>query len=157
VWLDRHGNRVQTEEEAYGRKKKYLLKHPDKLIFMDEVGENISQKRDGNTGGQKFVVATGMRAQIRNPFKDNHSTVIGFTTTDGRPFVCAIIIVASKLHVTDVAGFNPWLTDGEDITDDDMAGLAKEIEEMNDEHSNDIDRMFPFGPTCTFNYICDLQ
>jgi hypothetical protein len=28
VWLDIHENIVHTEEEAYGRKTKYLLKHP---------------------------------------------------------------------------------------------------------------------------------
>jgi hypothetical protein len=75
--LDVHGNIVQTEEETYGRKTKYLLKHPQKLIFVDEVGENISQKGDGNAGGQKFVVATNMIAQIRNSFKETHFMVLG--------------------------------------------------------------------------------
>jgi hypothetical protein len=42
--------------------------------------------------------------------------------------MCTIIIASLKLHVTDVMGFNPLTTDGEDVTDDDLAGLAKEIE-----------------------------
>jgi hypothetical protein len=46
------------------KKKKYLLKHPEKLIFVDEVVENISLKGDGNAGGQKFMVTTDMIAQV---------------------------------------------------------------------------------------------
>jgi hypothetical protein len=63
-WLDIHGKIVETEAEAYGRKMKYLLRHPEKLLFVDEVGENISQKGDGNAGGQKFMVETDMIAQV---------------------------------------------------------------------------------------------
>jgi hypothetical protein len=74
------------------------------LIFVDEMGKNISQKGDGNAGGQKFVVATTMIAQVQNTFKDNHFTVLGFTAADGRPFMCTIIIAASKLRVTDGMG-----------------------------------------------------
>jgi hypothetical protein len=120
VWLDRHGNRVQTEEEAYGRNTKYLLKHPEKLIIVDDVDENISQKGDGNAGGQKFVVSTDMRAQVLNAFKDNHFTVLGFTSAYGCPVMCAIIIATSKLRVTYVMGVNPFSMDGEDITYDDI-------------------------------------
>jgi hypothetical protein len=67
--------------------------------------------------------------------------------------MCAIIIAASKLRVTSVCSFNPLSKYGEDISDEDMQGLDKDIEEMKDEHSNDVDRMFPFGPTCIFNGI----
>jgi hypothetical protein len=57
---------------------------------VDEVHENISQKGDGNAGGQKFVVATNMRAQVQNSFNDNHFTVLGFTVADGYPVMCAM-------------------------------------------------------------------
>jgi hypothetical protein len=58
--------------------------HPEKLVFFYEVGENISQKGDGNTGGQKVMVARDMRVQVRNYFKENHLTVLGFAAADGR-------------------------------------------------------------------------
>jgi hypothetical protein len=132
------------------KKTKYLLKHLEKLIFVDEVGENESQKGDVNDYGQTFMEAMDIRAQVRNWFKDNQFTVIGFTAADGRPVMCAIIIAASKLRATDVTGFNPLLKDAEDETDEGIQVLEKEIK---DEHSNGIDRMFPFGPTCTFNGI----
>jgi hypothetical protein len=125
VCLDIHGNIFQTEADAYGRKTNYLLKHPAKLIFVGEVGDKISQKGDGNAGGQKFIVALDTRAQVWNSCKVNHFTVIAFIATDGCLVVCAIIIATSKLRVTDVMGFNPSSKDAEDITDEDMQGLEQ--------------------------------
>jgi hypothetical protein len=89
AWLDIHGNIVENEVESYGGKTKYLLRHPEKLIFVDKVGENISQKYDGTTGGQTFMVVKDTRAQVRNSFRDNHFTVIGFTSADGHVRTCA--------------------------------------------------------------------
>jgi hypothetical protein len=97
------------------------------------------------------MVAKDMRAQVRNSFKDNHFTVLGFTGADGRAVTCAIIIASSKLKVTDVTGFNPLSKDADDASSDDMKVLEDEVEHMKDEHSNGVDRMFPFGPTCSFN------
>jgi hypothetical protein len=99
------------------------------------------------------VVAKDMRAQFRNFFKDNHFTVLGFTAVDGRAFMCAISIAASKLKVTDVMGFNPLSKDAEDVSSDDMKVLEDGIEKMKYEHSNGVYHMFPFGPTCSFNGI----
>ena len=38
------------------KKNKYLLLHPDLVLFIDEVGDNMSHKNDGNVGSQKFLV-----------------------------------------------------------------------------------------------------
>jgi hypothetical protein len=123
-------NIVNTEAEAYDRQTSYSLLHPDKLVFFDEVEENISQKGDGNAGGQKFIVAKDMRAQVRNSFKYNHFTVLGFTEVDERAVMCAIIIAASKLKVTDETGFNPLSKDTEDVSSNDMKVLEDEIDHM---------------------------
>jgi hypothetical protein len=121
--------------------------------MVDEFGENISQKGDGNAGGETFMVASDMQAQVRNSFKDNHFTVLGFTVANGHPTMCAIIIAASKLKVTDVTGFNPFSEDAQDVCGDEMKELQEEISATKDDHSNGADRMFPFGPTCTFNGV----
>jgi hypothetical protein len=92
-----------------------------------------------------------MRAHVRNSFKYNHFTVMGFAEADGRAFMCAIIISASKLKVIDVAGFNPLSKDTDDVSSNDMKVLEDEIEKMKYEHRNGVDRMFPFVPTCSFN------
>jgi hypothetical protein len=97
--------------------------------------------------------AANMREQIRNSFKDNHFTVLGFTAADGHGVACAIIIAAYKFKVTDVTGFNPLSKDAADMSSDEIKVLEEEIEQMKDEHSNDVNLMFPFGPTCIFNGI----
>jgi hypothetical protein len=57
------------------------------------------------------------------------------------------------LKVTDVTAFNLFSKDVEDVSSDKMKVLEEEIEQMKDEHSNGVERMFPFVPTCTFNGI----
>jgi hypothetical protein len=44
-------NIVNTEADAYVRQTSYSLLHQDKLVFFDEVGENMSQKGDRNASG----------------------------------------------------------------------------------------------------------
>jgi hypothetical protein len=97
------------------------------------------------------MVTKDMRSQVRNSLKDNHITVLSFTVADGRPVMCAIIIAASKLELTYVTGFNPLSKDAEDVSSNEMKVLDDEISAMKDEHRNSVDRMFPFGPTFTFN------
>jgi hypothetical protein len=31
------------------------MQHPEKLIFVNEVGSNSSTTKDGNVGGEKFL------------------------------------------------------------------------------------------------------
>jgi hypothetical protein len=99
------------------------------------------------------VVARDTMAQLRNSFKYNIFTVLGFTAADGRAVICAIKITASKLKVTYVTGFNPLSKDAEDMSSVEMKVLEEDMEQMKDEQSKGVDRMFPFGPTCTFNGI----
>jgi hypothetical protein len=49
--LDKEGNTVMDEEHMYGHPKKYNLTHPEKMIFVDEVGDNTSQANDGHKTG----------------------------------------------------------------------------------------------------------
>jgi hypothetical protein len=151
VWRDRD-SKIVKEADAYGRKTVYSLipTQAHKLIMVDEVGENISQKGDGNTGGHKFMVDADMCTQVQNPFKDKKITVLGFTIATGSPVMCAVIIAASKLKVTDVTGYNPLSVDARDVSSDDMKQLEEEIQSMKHENIDGVDRMFPFGPTCTF-------
>jgi hypothetical protein len=69
--------------------------HPEYIVMVEEVDEHISQKGDGNSGGQKFMVVIDIRAQVQNSFKDNHLTILGFAAANGHPTMCAIIIAAS--------------------------------------------------------------
>jgi hypothetical protein len=135
-----------------GEIKKTIL-HPEYLVMVDKVGENISQKGDVNDGGQTFMVVNDMRAQVPNSFKDNNVTVICFIAANGQPTMCSIIIEESKLKMTDVTGYNPLSSDGQDICGEAMKVWGEEIDALKYDHINDADRMFPFGPTCTFNGV----
>jgi len=56
VMVDINMNITINQDRQFGRKTKYLLTCPEMLLFIDEVGDNASQKNDGNIGGQKFMV-----------------------------------------------------------------------------------------------------
>jgi hypothetical protein len=60
--LDKEGNEVTNKKYMYGRPTMYNLTHPDKLIFVDEVGDNTSQENDGNKTRAKYVTVKGWRA-----------------------------------------------------------------------------------------------
>jgi hypothetical protein len=54
-WRDKNGEIVETEEQAFGCKSQYELIHQGHLIFVDEVGNNTSQAKDGQVGGQTYL------------------------------------------------------------------------------------------------------
>ena len=92
VMVNRDGKVVQSEVLAFGRKTKYLLLHPELVLFIDEVGDNTSQKNDRNVGGQKFLVQNDQRALIQSLYANSHFTALGFMTASGKPVCCVIIL-----------------------------------------------------------------
>jgi hypothetical protein len=68
--LDKHGNEVRDKDDMYGRPKKFYLTHPEKLIFVYEVGGTTSQATDGNKTGTKYVMGKGWQAQKKKSFTD---------------------------------------------------------------------------------------
>jgi hypothetical protein len=136
VWRDKNGEAVESEEQAFGCKSQFELIHPDHLIFVDEVGSNTSQTKDGNVGGQTFLCTADGRPQSRAATKDAHFTVLGFTAANGEPLLCAIIFAAKTLKKEWVSGFDPfaeWIGNEDNIAENSGDGKA-----------------YPFGPTCTF-------
>jgi hypothetical protein len=43
---------------------KYKLPRPDKLLFVDEVGRNTIQAKDGQIGGENVLVNAAGRPQL---------------------------------------------------------------------------------------------
>jgi hypothetical protein len=62
IWVSKEGIFVEANDEVWGRQTNYLLTRPDYVVFVDEVGDNTSQKIDGNIGGTKYVVSGSNRA-----------------------------------------------------------------------------------------------
>ena len=80
VWMDQNGN-IVGEKDALGKMVDYSLKHPECLVFVDEVGNNMNVKDDGRVGGEKKIGAKGERAQQTVASNDAHFTVLGFTVS----------------------------------------------------------------------------
>jgi hypothetical protein len=139
VWVNKEGAIVQTKDEAWGRQTNYLLTRPDYVIFVDEVGDNTSQKNDGNVGGTKYVVEKSSRALITSSYKDRHFTALGFTLADGRPLLCVIIIAGAEVDAKVRMGLQPW------------CNVEGDLMENLEENSNGLEKYFPFGPTCSVN------
>ncbi|KAI2504990.1 hypothetical protein MHU86_9433 [Fragilaria crotonensis] len=139
IFLNRDGEPT-NENAASGLPTSYMMQHPDKLIFVDEVGSNTSTTKDGNVGVEKYLCEAGARPQVRAATRDSYFTVLGFTAATGVPLMCAIIFSAKELDENWVLGFDasaPWI--GEDT---DRIG-----------NSGGLGKPFPMGPVCNSNGI----
>ena len=78
------------------------------VLFVDEVGNNTSQKKYGNIGGEKFVVENNQWALIWSSYSDSHFTILGFMTVSGTPVCCVIILACMEVKAKIVLGLQPW-------------------------------------------------
>ncbi len=65
AWIDKSGNIVEEENEAFRLKSSFYLDRPDMLLFVDEVVSSKSQANDGNIWGEKPMCISGGRPQER--------------------------------------------------------------------------------------------
>lgn len=105
-WVDRSGNRVNSEEEAIGHKCSMKLDHPDWLLFGDEVGTDTAQDSDGHIGGQTYLSFAGKRIELNSSKATNRFTVMGLTAATGDPVMCIVIMSGHELGVADSLGFD---------------------------------------------------
>jgi len=149
-WFSHDGVIVESEEEACGRKTEYELICPDKVLFVDEVGCNMSQKNDRNIGGEKFLVCPDSQAQIQLAFKDCHFTVLGFTAATGEPVLCVIVLASKTMKMDYIMGVNPFAN----IDEDNL---------LTDNHCDGEDKYFSMGPSCDVGgkkvpcFICNSE
>jgi hypothetical protein len=136
VILRLDGTIMENEDESTGRKRKYILTHPELVFFVDEVGSNTSQQSNGNIGGQKFVVHQAQLALLRSSYANCHFTVLGFTNAKGEAVCCVIIFAGSEISGKHIMGLPPWV----DFIGDPEVDVA--------ENSHGLDKYYPLGPTC---------
>jgi len=133
------GEVVSCEKDAAGLESMYELIHPEWLIFVDEVGSNTSQAKDGAVGGQTYLCSKTGRPQQRAATKDAHFTVLGFTAASGEPLMCAIIFSGKTMKEEWRLGFDPF---------------AEWIGEENDVNANMGEgKSMPLGPECKYNGV----
>jgi hypothetical protein len=93
VWFDRAGHIVFNEEEAFGKKSKYFLEHPDYCIYIYKTGLNTTQKQGGHLGGQRYVLPVGKTEVGRvGAINDLHFTMLVFTVAMGVPIMVAVVL-----------------------------------------------------------------
>ncbi len=64
-WRNEGGEIVELEHNAFGYQSNCELIHLDWLVFVDEVGNNTSQAKDGNVGDQFFVCGDHRIVQLQ--------------------------------------------------------------------------------------------
>ena len=64
VWINLEDEIVMSTEEVLGMKFTHQVKHPEYMLFVDEVGNNTNMKYDGKVGVEKWLKEKGQRAKI---------------------------------------------------------------------------------------------
>lgn len=91
AFMDKKGNIVDNEKDAYGRKCTHKLIEPSMCLVADETGANTAMKGDGHVGGRRFLGRAGDSPSIRSSDVDNHFTSLCFTALTGEPVCCVIV------------------------------------------------------------------
>jgi hypothetical protein len=103
----------------------------------------LFEQQDGHIGGRKLVVARGTRPHEHNAYNDCHFTALGFTTANGAPVMCCVIVAAKTLTAFEASGINYLIKDL-------LMDGALEENATKDEFTNGCYILFPMGPAGDF-------
>jgi hypothetical protein len=70
----------------------HRLIHADRILVVDECGNNANMKKDKRARGEKCVTGKGECPMIPCASDDSHFTTMGFTNVLGVPVLFVIII-----------------------------------------------------------------
>jgi len=98
VLMDHCGNILHDNNDAvaFGQLVSQKLIHPDHLLFMDEMGLNTNQKKDGHVGGELFLCARGTTPKIGVSTMDHRCTIIPIVAANGDAVCCIIIFMGES-------------------------------------------------------------
>lgn len=91
IFTNEDGEAVATEAEARGRPCRFRLKHPERLLHLDETGCNTNQKNDGQRGGKRFIAERGMKCVIAGANANIRFTALPISDSNGKPAMCVLI------------------------------------------------------------------
>ena len=90
IYCDRDGE-IVDKEKSFGSAIDCKVTHTNYLLFADETGCNTSQKKDGQEGNEKRVVAKGTVAQSVCSATECKYTLLPFTSASGEAVCCVVI------------------------------------------------------------------
>ena len=144
IWMDKDGNLVVDELDAFGMKCTIDITRPDIIFVCDEVGCNLSQEGDNAIGGSKFVTGKDDQAYNQASIRDSHFTCLGITNLEGETVLCVILFTGKKRNIMVETGID-W------VDNDNIDGDETHDEEFDFFERNFGDgKLFPGGYTCTF-------
>ena len=94
--MNRKGEVVDKETDAYGMKVTIQIHRPDMAIAFDEVGCNLCMEGDNSVGGKKYITDVDGQAYQTSATRDSHFTCLGLTRFDGHPLMCVILLSGKK-------------------------------------------------------------
>ena len=167
------------ESDAFGLPVNYDFKRPDLVFCADECGTNTNMSNDRLSGGNKRVHRRGTKVLLPGCTSDTHFTTMGFTSLDGRPVLCVVIIQKQgKLNQAERFGFDVEAEWNGDLSKfDEIKAAIDTSSKVNNETQNVRDKSkkrskkleiptvplslleanmgpghpFPGGPECYFN------
>jgi len=144
---DRELREVVAEEMSTGCKVEYRLLYPNRILTMDETGDNGNQSNDKVNRGDKFLCETdGHQPSKGASCDDTQWTTQAYTTLAGKA-----VLKGTILDFNEYNGFDPeaeWVGAGEDQC---RQGLLPTQEQM--DMNMGQKRRFPGPIDCVFNGI----
>jgi len=103
------------------------------------VGDNTSQKGDGEIGGEKFVCPTGTIPKEKAFTKVKHWTLLGVTACDGSPVMWVVIFAGKQKISLYETGMDPFANIKNTPTEKDFF-----------DNNSGPGKLYPGGPKCTY-------
>ena len=152
-WQDMEGKEV-VEAMATGCKVEYKLLYPNRILTMDETGDNGNQSVDKiNRANKVLCEANGTKPTHAASCTDTQWTTQAYTTLGGEAVLFVIIIKKkSILDFNEHYGYEidaEWIGGGEDAC---IKGELPTQEQMK-RNMGGVERRFPGAISCVFNGI----
>jgi hypothetical protein len=94
---ERRGNAIENDDPAdVGLPTKYQCLHPERVIVVDDTGENTNQAKNGNRGRQRLITALHGKAREWRSTNDYKFTVLPFTMATGEPIMCDVSVAKNR-------------------------------------------------------------
>lgn len=93
-YQDKFGN-AMDKENTLGLSVKYKVKHPEYILFVDEVGNNTCMNDNGQVGGSFLV--------------NGKEELVKIAASNGEPLLCALFFASETITAEEKLGFDVFV------------------------------------------------